>query len=378
MQIKTEEQLALEYLDKAKIMLICRPDSVFICHVLFNLRFAWDYSVSTACTDGVSLIVNPKFFVDLTPEERIFLLAHEAWHVAFMHVLRVENRQFPVWNMATDYVINDMLINSGFSMPQGGLYDPQYQGMSSDEVYNHLIQNPNKQPTNPNDMKEVEGTPDKVNKLKNELTNVIFQAAIKAEKSNQAGAIPSEILRRLEELRNPELPWFKILSKYLTEFTKSDYTYRKVNRRFFPKHILPSLYSQGIENIPVFGDTSGSISKEELNEVFSELVGILYQLKPEKISFIGFDTRLNLPIEIKSKTDVITLEVKGGGGTNIKPVYQWVKENKPKFVIVFTDGYFQYCLDELPSKTTFIWIIKNNPKFNVKGKIIHYKPRKKS
>ena len=80
-------------LDRAKIGLLQIKNSTFISTVLFNLKVEWDESVPTACTDGLRRIIGPDFFMKLDKEERVFLLAHEAWHVAFQHMSRLNQEE---------------------------------------------------------------------------------------------------------------------------------------------------------------------------------------------------------------------------------------------------------------------------------------------
>ena len=40
----------IKALDKAKIALMTKPDSVFFCEIAFSLKYKWDESVPTAAT----------------------------------------------------------------------------------------------------------------------------------------------------------------------------------------------------------------------------------------------------------------------------------------------------------------------------------------
>lgn len=69
-----------------------------------------DDGVATACVamDG-TIRVAPAFVEKLDREQLVFLIAHEAMHVAYAHLPRLMGRDPQVWNVATDAVINDML-----------------------------------------------------------------------------------------------------------------------------------------------------------------------------------------------------------------------------------------------------------------------------
>src|SRR4030095_8835742 len=122
-------------LSKAKINLMARPDSAFFTTICFSLMHVWDDRIPAACTNGKVIRFNLQFFMDLNPEERIFLLLHETLHVAYFHMDRLQTRNAGRWNVAADHVINLQLIERGFKMPSMGLADPQYKGMSTEEVY---------------------------------------------------------------------------------------------------------------------------------------------------------------------------------------------------------------------------------------------------
>tara|TARA_R100000935_G_scaffold20333_3_gene38478 strand:+ start:3409 stop:4803 length:1395 start_codon:yes stop_codon:yes gene_type:complete len=93
----------------------------------------------TMATDGKRIYWNRSFVDNLTEEEIQGVLIHEACHVIWEHPLRRGNRHPKIWNIATDYVINAWLhFDLRFVLPQGGLIDRQYRGMSANEVYRIL------------------------------------------------------------------------------------------------------------------------------------------------------------------------------------------------------------------------------------------------
>jgi predicted metal-dependent peptidase len=131
-------ELANKALDKAKIKLLDSPDSTFFVTVCFSLKHIWDESLPTAATNGTQIRYNPNFFLSLSEDERVFLLLHETLHVVFMHITRLKERDPRKWNYAGDYVINHLLISRGYRMPEGGLHDPKYKNMSTEQVYDLL------------------------------------------------------------------------------------------------------------------------------------------------------------------------------------------------------------------------------------------------
>ena len=51
---------------------------------------------------------------------------------------RRQQRLHGKWNVACDHAINPMLLDSGFILPEGGLCDYQYKGMSAEQIYELL------------------------------------------------------------------------------------------------------------------------------------------------------------------------------------------------------------------------------------------------
>ena len=354
-------------LTKAKIQLMSRPDSVFFTTVCFSLKHIWDEKIPTACTNGKYIKFNPAFFMSLSLEERIFLLIHEAMHVAYLHMARLSTRNALKWNYAADYVINHQLIERGFKMPVGGLHDPKYAGMSTEEVYDLLAEDIQI----PFDM-DLEGGDVPDDELTNEVQDILVRASVASKMSgDKPGTIPGEIQIFLDRLLSPKLPWNRILQKYLQTFSKSDYTFKKPNRCFFPKHHLPSLYSESLMDIAIAVDTSGSVSDSDFNRFVTEVHSILRMMKPEKITLVQFDTGIKSVTPIRNVQELMKCEFKGRGGTLISPVLEWANENKPQLLLVFSDGEFRF-YDYL-TKSKVLWVIHDNPAFVApQGKVIHY------
>ncbi len=106
----------------------------------------------TACVDGKRIYFYRPFIDTLSEPERIGLLIHEAMHCAMQHLWRRGNRDPRLWNFATDYAANDIITNAtvsvkeggrtierkAFTLPKGALYDPKFQGLAAEEIYDIL------------------------------------------------------------------------------------------------------------------------------------------------------------------------------------------------------------------------------------------------
>lgn len=363
-----ETETAQKALDKAKIQLMYRADSAFFTTICFSLRHVWDNSVPTAATDGLQILFNTDFFEKLNAEERVFLILHETMHVAYMHMDRLQSRDHAKWNVAADHVINLQLIERGYQMPKNGLADRQYTGMGVEQVYDLLPdQDPEKVEM---DLKEC---PCSSEELKELVQDILVRASIQSKLSeDKIGTIPGDIQLFLDKLLAPKLPWHRILQKYFYTMAKTDYSFRKPNRRFFPKYHLPSMYSEALGAIAIAVDISGSVTDDEFKVFVSETFGILKRMKPEKITLLQFDTEIKSINTIRTEKELKSVNFTGRGGTYIPPVLDWAENNKPQLLIVFSDGGFRF-YDKPTLKTPTLWIIHNNSEFTAPiGKVIHY------
>lgn len=363
-------QLALQ---KAKIALMSKADSAFFTTLAFSLQHQFNDKIPTARTNGKVIQYNPTFFNKLSPEERVFLMLHEAMHCAYLHTIRRGNREAGRFNIACDHVINLQLVERGFKMPSVGICDRRYTGLSAEEIYNLLPVDATKGGMS-DDLEEGSGgdNEEEHEVLTKEIEDILVRAAMQSKSSgDKAGTIPGEIQIFLDKLLNPKLPWQRILQKYLHNKAKNDYSFKKFNRRFFPTHYLPSLYSTNLCDLAIAIDTSGSVSDEEFTFFVSEIHSILKMMKPDKITLLQFDTKLYNIVQIRDVNQLLQTKFYGRGGTDVSPVIEWAEINKPQVLLIFTDGEFY----PTPPKTKqdVVWLIHNNKQFQQPfGKTIHY------
>lgn len=359
-------------LNKTKIALMQRADSAFFASLAFSFRHVMDDTISTACTDGKLVRYSPKFFMELDAEERLFLFIHEAMHPAYLHLQRKADRIHGIWNMACDYVINLILVERGFKMPKCGLLDHRFAGMHAEQVYKILIDENTQVPQDMVlDLSE-SADPDPAT-AKAAMNEILIRAAIRSkQEKDKPGTIPGEIQIYLDKLLNPKLPWNVILRKFLNGFSRNDYSFRKVNRRYFPQYYIPRLYSESLDSITVAVDTSGSVSDTDFAAFVSEIGAIFRMMMPKEIKLVQFDTRIKSVNKARSFSELKQVKFVGRGGTSIGPVINWANDNPSQVLLVFTDGEF-YWPAGATCKMPVIWLIHNKPDFQAPfGKVIHY------
>jgi predicted metal-dependent peptidase len=85
------------------------------------------------------LVVNPPWFLALTKPERIFIAAHELMHLALRTHDRRGDSDRQLFNIAHDYIINDMLRTAlGMGVPAEGLDWPGAASLSAERIYAEL------------------------------------------------------------------------------------------------------------------------------------------------------------------------------------------------------------------------------------------------
>jgi len=339
-------------LNKAKIQLISNG-CVFYSTILFNLKQVWTDEIPTAATNGIKLLINPDWFCSLSQPQQIGLLIHEVSHVALDHNSRGKNLDKDKYNRAADYVINLQITDEGYEIPDGGLLDPQYRGMSTEEVY--ALLEDSDEPYDCDIQECDEETQKQIEKI---LIKAITASKLAKE---YIGNISGEAERLLEERLNPILPWETLLQNYVDTFINGDYSWRKPNRRYLDI-FLPSLYSEGIDSIVFCNDASGSVSDEDFNKGLAEFRSVREKLNPRETTIIAFDTEIKNICVLQRDEEISNISYIGYGGTSIFPVFEYLKDKHPSLVIFFTDMEF-YPIEEVPNYPV-LWICVgdyNNP-----------------
>ena len=340
----------------------------------------------TAATDGRHFYYNCKFIELLKPKEIEFLFGHEVLHCVYDHFGRRGERDPQIWNIANDFCVNADLKkhNVGeFITSVPCLYDHKYDGMSSEEIYDSLMENAQK--INLSDLIDKlldehldgkgdgegsdgdqdgkgKGRPKLSEEERRQIRDEIKEAMLAAASATQdAGNIPAGVKRLIKDLTEPQMNWRELLRMQLESTIKSDYTWMRASRRgWHMDAVMPGMKQDPMIDIAVALDASGSISESMLKDFLGEIQGIMDSFPAYKIHVITFDTEAYNPAQYDSDNldDICDYEVKGGGGTDFDCIFTYLKENEiePKRLVVFTDGYpFGSWGDENYADT--VWIL---------------------
>lgn len=294
-------------------------------------------NVPTAATDMRSIFYNPEFFDKLPQDEISGVIAHEILHKTMSHGLRCGPRDAKLWNIACDYAINPVLINAGFKLPKGCLFNHKFVGMSAEQIYETLNRNGNRghgeSDTIGEDLAEVPHDAEERAQLSREIRQQVAQAATTAR---MAGKLNGDLARLIDSVLDPAVPWNDILREYMTRVTANDESWARRNRRF--SHVIfPSRYSHTMGPIVIIGDTSGSITQKEFNRIGTEIQVIAENLRPESIRVVWADTEVSSE-QVFECNEPLALKPTGGGGTDMRVPLKHVEQYDPQVVILITDG----------------------------------------
>ena len=91
--------------------------------------------VRTTGTDARYFYYNPDYIRHLSLVQTQFMLAHDAMHCALSHFARRSHREIRRWDIACDHAVNLLLWDEGLQPPHGCLINPEYHGLTAEEIY---------------------------------------------------------------------------------------------------------------------------------------------------------------------------------------------------------------------------------------------------
>ena len=109
--------------------------------IVEDIEMCHRYEIHIAAVDAEQGIIYANPSCGFSEEEWIFVLAHEYLHAGLQHQKRCNGRDFFLWNIACDYVINDWLheMEIGRMPPDGLLYDETLHNKSAESIYDLIV-----------------------------------------------------------------------------------------------------------------------------------------------------------------------------------------------------------------------------------------------
>lgn len=190
----------------------------------------------------------------------------------------------------------------------------------------------------------------------------VYEATLKS-----CGSVPGEIKDILSKLE--PLPEKFNWKAYLRRFVgRSNIIYTKKLKRKFNKRFEenPGLKIKKKNHILVAVDTSGSVSKKELEEFFNEIYHI--HKTGVEVTVVQCDSAIS---DISKYKPGLDIKIHGRGGTSFEPVIDYYDGNVHKYtaLIYFTDG--EASRPSTP-KGNVLWVISAQSEMNTNlpGQII--------
>ena len=326
----------------------------------------------TAATDGKHLFYNTQFFNALSNKEIEFVIAHEILHCVFDHIIRREDRDPMIYNIACDYIVNNTLVRDKIGEPVKMIQifqDWKYDGWQSEAVYDDIYKKaeengkkfleqmgelldehidwetkPSKPKAGKGGGKESDQRPSYTKEEMKKIRDQIKENMISSAQSAGAGNIPAEVERMIKELTEPKMNWREILRQQIQATIRNDYTFSRPSRKgWHTGVVLPGMnFDQQIDCAICF-DMSGSIGDDQAVNFLSEVKGIMDEFKEYNLKLWCFDTAVYNEKDYSSSDGEDFSEYKpiGGGGTEFMCNWEYMKEHdiQPKKLIMFTDGY---------------------------------------
>ena len=371
------DQAALMKMTKARTALLI--EQPFFGTLAMRLKLVVDNTEKnpTLYVDGKVIGYNEKFVNGLSHPVAMSAIGHEVMHCVLDHVgeeARGKNLDPDKFNRAGDYVINAMLKSAGMTLGDGWLYDAQFAGMTTEQVYRLLPDSPPNggggagQPGGPLDQVR-SGAKDPA-MAQQAATDWKVAAVQAANAANAVGKLHGDLERFVEKLNENKVDWRDVLRRFVQQSAKDDYSWARPNRKMLAAgYYLPGLHSEAMGPIVVAPDESGSVSDKILAAFAAEVDAIRQDMRPSKVTVAHFAVQVGA-VEEFGPDDHFELTRKCDGGTDFRPVMEFAEGlvEKPICMIYLTDLYGPFPKDPPPFPVLWVCINKQVAPF---GETVH-------
>ena len=309
------------------------------------LEFHEAAGLGVAANDGRCIYYNDRLMSYLTPENQCFYVAQQLLHLQLNHAARGRGKDRTLWKRASDAVVNAMLKEEGFSLPENAILLPDSEGRSAESLYAVLLENRENDPEIEAVTGEKVKMPDPQNKQAGKEAE---ERAREIEDPGLAAAVAG-LAEMLEPSMQMDFDWFP-------GTTIRDGVIRHEFRAY------PVSYAE------ILLDTSASVDADLLRAFVRGVKGLMRQ---DAVVRVGcFDTRFYGFQDVLSELDIMNLKLSGAGGTDFHAAihaFTGDAENR----IIFTDGYA-----EMPEeRCDAIWVVYGNAVIHpTGGRVLYVRP----
>jgi len=354
-------------LTKAKSQLLSKHP--YFGMLASRLKYEEESQIDSFASNGVRFIYNPSYIESLSMDELFFVLSNCVMHHILAHSQRKLKRKGALWQLATDYAINAMLVKNKLTLPKGANYNKEYKNLYSEEIYKRLKEELSQEGSlNSYDDNSVlesfvkerggDSTIFKNFKSMDERTTDEwdYTATLVKNIANQKSKTPAGLERFAKKITSNSVDWRFELYNAINRHMRNNYAFMPPNKKHIYRGVaLPSLTSDTLSLIVAI-DTSGSIREDILGAFIGEFNSIMQNFPAVSIELLIADAKVHAHHSFIGGEEM-NFPLKGGGGTDYRPTFEYIDANLPmsSMLLYFTDGEGIY--PKIPPTYEVIWAL---------------------
>jgi predicted metal-dependent peptidase len=297
----------------------------------------------------------------LSEEETRFVIAHELLHAGLRHSVRCAGRDFFLWNVACDFVINGWLIEMGVGEPpaRGLLHDPALRGQSAETIYDMIgrdLRTRRRLVTlrgqGSGDM--LDGARAAGASRTTDLDSFCRRAllgGLEMHLGSGRGLLPAGLVEEIRALAQPPIPWDVALAQWFDGWfapLERTRTYARLSRRQSstpdiprPRYVLNEALHAG-RTFGVVLDSSGSMARSDLARALGAAAAYAMSREVQVVRLVCCDAAAHDEGYLPAEAIAGAVKVRGRGGTVLQPAVNLLSgaEDFPKAapILIITDG----------------------------------------
>lgn len=278
------------------------------------MRFMPSDKAHPVDNDGSSIFYNDPLLSRYSRESRLFYMAQQLVHIQLAHKARRGEREARLWKRASDAVVNSMLRDEGFQLPQDVTLLREAGSESAEKMYEVLYALGDNEAAAEQEMEEV--TAKEKPPLSKKAGDESGTKSIEIDDPGLARAVAG-LAEMLEPSLQLDFDWFPG-STIRDGMLRYDF-------RAYP-----------VSQAEILLDTSASVDADLLRYFVR---GVKALLREDAVVRVGcFDTKFYGFQDVFTEEDIENLQFHGSGGTDFTVAinaFTGDAENQ----IIFTDGY---------------------------------------
>jgi predicted metal-dependent peptidase len=183
-----------------------------------------------------------------------------------------------------------------------------------------------------------------------------YAANLAKERAVKRSMAPLGMERFAKKIKTNNIDWKFELYNAINRHMRNNYAFMPPNKKHIYRGVaLPSLASDTLSLIVAI-DTSGSIKEDILGAFIGEFKSIMQNFPSVSIELLIADAKVHSHHSFIGG-DEMDFPLKGGGGTDYRPVFEYVDANLPmsSMLLYFTDG--EGIFPRIPPPYEVIWAL---------------------